>query len=356
MRTKIKTEDLQTGMFIEISGRWFSHPFLSSQFKISSPKEIDKLEKAGITEVYVDFSKSDSKEENPPSEKKIKPMEPSRDHSESFDGKIKEKFYGMKTRQKSPENERVYLQIAQLSEDLKEKISDTKIPVKERSRIVYSSSVNMMKNLLQAPSRENIQEFKNSAEEIVSFIMKNDDVTHYLLNITDFDHYTYTHSVNVGLYSILLAKTMFGNSSGHDMKKLGAGFFLHDLGKVRIDNRILNKNGKLSAEEYEHIKSHVIQGYELLKETDHLTDEAKVIVLQHHERYQGNGYPYGLKGDEIHLYSKICAIADIFDAFTSNRPYRKPLSAFDALKKMKEEMMEHFQEEIFNQFVLLFKN
>jgi len=325
MKKNINTKDLKIGMYIEINEKWFKHPFFSNHFKITSENQIKKIQDNDIAEVFVDFDKSDQTW-----------------HTE--EPIIEEKY------------EEVRLRVSIMPEDFKEKINDPNIKLEERSKIVYTSSIDMMKNILDEPTDENIGEFKKGAEEIVSFIMKNEDVTKYLLNITDFDQYTYTHSVNVGLYSILLAKSLFGDSSEHDMKKLGAGFFLHDLGKVRVDNDILNKNGKLTAEEFNNIKLHVVKGYELLKETNHLTDEAKIIVLQHHERYEGNGYPYGLRGDEIHLYSKICAIADIFDAFTSNRPYRKPMPAFKALQKMKEQMIGHFQEDLFNKFVLLFKD
>jgi len=103
------------------------------------------------------------------------------------------------------------------------------------------------------------------------------------------------------------------------------------------------------------MKQHPDMGYKVLYETNQLTPECKKIVLQHHERYDGKGYPYGLKGDDIHLYGKMCSIADVFDALTSDRPYRQKLEPFHALKLMKEEMIDHFHRDLFEQFVLLFK-
>jgi len=103
------------------------------------------------------------------------------------------------------------------------------------------------------------------------------------------------------------------------------------------------------------MRRHPHLGFKLLQDTRQLTDESKIIVLQHHERIDGTGYPKGLRGNEIHIYARICAIADVCDALTSDRPYRKKMAPFVALKLMREEMMHHFQKDLFEQFVLLFK-
>jgi HD-GYP domain-containing protein (c-di-GMP phosphodiesterase class II) len=124
---------------------------------------------------------------------------------------------------------------------------------------------------------------------------------------------------------------------------------------VEVDASIINKPGKLTEEEMTQIRQHPHMGYKLLYETNQLTHECKKIVLQHHERYDGKGYPDGLERDDIHLYGRICSIADVFDALTSERSYRQKLDPFAALKLMKEEMIHHFHRDLFEQFVLLFK-
>jgi len=103
------------------------------------------------------------------------------------------------------------------------------------------------------------------------------------------------------------------------------------------------------------IHKHPHIGFKLLYDTQQITDESKIIVLQHHERVDGTGYPKKLMGNDIHIYARICAIADVYDALTSERPYKRKMSPFDALKLMSEEMMNHFQKELFEQFVKLFK-
>jgi HD-GYP domain-containing protein (c-di-GMP phosphodiesterase class II) len=102
------------------------------------------------------------------------------------------------------------------------------------------------------------------------------------------------------------------------------------------------------------MKAHPYQGYKILKETEQLTEECRIIAMQHHERDDGTGYPNCLKGTDIHVYGRICCIADVYDALTSERPYKQRLKPFEALKLMKEQMINHFHKELFDKFVLLF--
>jgi HD-GYP domain-containing protein (c-di-GMP phosphodiesterase class II) len=208
---------------------------------------------------------------------------------------------------------------------------------------------------MKNPSTSNLIEAKLGIAEIVDIILADDKTNEYLLNITSHDYNTYIHSVNVGVLGVSLAKKLFKKSDAHNMHELGAGFFLHDLGKVKIDINIINKPAVLSNDELLAMRLHPQHGYEILKQTRQLTQECKKIVLQHHERENGTGYPLGLKGEEIHLYGRICSLADVYDALNSSRPYRQGVRPFDALNIMKEEMLDHFHKELFQQFVLLFK-
>ena len=138
------------------------------------------------------------------------------------------------------------------------------------------------------------------------------------------------------------------------MYELGAGFFLHDLGKTRVDPAIINKRGKLTEDEMKKMRSHPYQSYKILAEANQLSEECRLIALQHHEREDGKGYPRHLRGDEIHLYGRIGCIADVYDALTAARSYKPKLSPFDALRVMKEDMSNHFEKDLFVKFVLLF--
>jgi HD-GYP domain-containing protein (c-di-GMP phosphodiesterase class II) len=237
---------------------------------------------------------------------------------------------------------------------LREAIHDRSLPADQKSKIVYESSLVMVKRLFDDPKAENIHEAKKGISEVVDMIISDDATAKELLKITAYDFYTYTHSVNVGVFGVMLAKALFKGSDAHNMHELGAGFFLHDIGKVRIDPMILNKPGKFTDEEMAKMKSHPYQGYKILKETNQLTEECMVIVMQHHEREDGTGYPRNLKGDAIHTYGRICSIADVYDALTAERSYKKRMGTFPALKFMKEKMLNHFHQEIFETFIMLF--
>jgi HD-GYP domain-containing protein (c-di-GMP phosphodiesterase class II) len=188
----------------------------------------------------------------------------------------------------------------------------------------------------------------------MGFILNRDDAFNHLIRMTRYDYSTAVHSVNVGIFSMGLARAMFGDSGLHDMKELAAAFFLHDIGISTVPRDILHKSGPLTHDEWYKIKQHPFQGYKLLKRFNVLTEEARTVVMEHHERHNGKGYPKGISGDSIHVYSKICIIADVFDALTSPRPYRQFQSSFQALKTMQAEMNLDFDPEIFKRFVMLF--
>jgi HD-GYP domain-containing protein (c-di-GMP phosphodiesterase class II) len=157
----------------------------------------------------------------------------------------------------------------------------------------------------------------------------------------------------VGIFSIALARIFFGANSSHDMQRLGVGFFLHDLGKCKLPLEILNKPGALTPEERQVVNRHPEDGSTLLRESGYATEEAEIIILQHHERDNGTGYPNGLKGSEIHPYARICRLADVYDALTSERPYHKKRTTFEALKMIKEEMVD-LDQDLINCFIKLF--
>lgn len=321
MIKKLKTQDIQKGMYVILPDKWFSHPFLKNEFLIESRTQINKMIKAGITEVSVKIMK---------------------------DGQ--DKILAHKKEEKSVKKK----QDPTLPYELQEVIADKKMTPAKKAQLVHQHSIVMMNRLMDNPSVENIIQAKKGIADIVDLILANDATNKCLLNITSHDYSTYVHSVNVGVLGISIAKRMFENSTGHDMHELGAAFFLHDLGKVKVDLAIITKPSILTDPEMAQMKKHPEFGYEILERTRQLTEECRIIVLHHHERNDGSGYPLGLKGDDIHLYGRICSLADVYDALNSDRPYRNGLGPFAALKLMKEEMLSHFQKDLFEKFVLLF--
>ncbi|MDQ5985471.1 MAG: Cyclic di-GMP phosphodiesterase [Syntrophus sp. SKADARSKE-3] len=323
----IPLEDLKIGMFIVLELAWYEHPFLKSQFLVSTQDELKKIRGLGLKSVKIDIDRSRSRplDSEPPPEE-----EPS----------VEEKPMA-----------------SLVPEELLTVIHDKHITPEQKANLVQEHSITMMRNLLNSPTAGNIKAVKQGMSEIVDLILRDDQTTFYLINITDHDYYTYTHSVNVGFLAIALAKQLFRNSDNHDLHALGAGFFLHDLGKVKITLDIINKPGKLSDEEMKEMKRHPSLGFFLLQEVKQMTKELKMVVLQHHEKMNGTGYPMGIRGEDIHIYGRICAIADIFDALTSKRPYKNQMPSFVALKLMRDEMVpHHIHKELFEKFIPLFKS
>ncbi|MCR4830547.1 MAG: response regulator [Pseudobutyrivibrio sp.] len=180
--------------------------------------------------------------------------------------------------------------------------------------------------------RQDIDGCKQIAKEMVAEIIDKGPISIDMTDLRECDDYTYAHSVNVALYCAII-----GLSMGMDEKSLEELAFaglLHDLGKMSIPSEILNKEGRLTQEEYQIMKSHAKISYDAIKERWDVTPNVKVAVLYHHENVDGSGYPTGITGDEMTLYTKIIHVADVFDALLSKRPYKEPYSAYEVSEYM----------------------
>lgn len=198
-------------------------------------------------------------------------------------------------------------------------------------------TINTVKNVfIQANSDNNdkcsgkVNQTKLLVGDIVEQIIDNKDTIVNLIDLKMFDDYTFYHCVNVAVLSIVLGASIGMNKE--ELFNLGLGAILHDIGKIFIDSSILNKEGKLTEEEYNIIQKHAEYGYDYLKETFEIPSAAYVAVLQHHEKFDGTGYPTQKGKNDISLYGRIIGIADVYDALTSNRPYRKALLPSEAME------------------------
>jgi HD-GYP domain-containing protein (c-di-GMP phosphodiesterase class II) len=161
------------------------------------------------------------------------------------------------------------------------------------------------------------------------------------------DSDTDVHNFRVTLYSVRLAEALhLGNS---EIQSLIKGAFLHDVGKIGIRDNILLKAGRLNEEEFGLMKDHVRHGMDIIRGSAWLSDAASVVE-QHHERFDGSGYPLGTKGEAISLLARIFAVADVFDALTSRRPYKEPLSFEDAMSMLQQGRGGHFDPRVFDVF------
>ena len=167
--------------------------------------------------------------------------------------------------------------------------------------------------------------------------------------VKSLDEYTYAHSLNVAMISVLIGKWM--GLSEHQVEELFSAGLLHDVGKYRVDQRIINKNGSLTKWEYNLVKKHVIEGYNIIKDNESLSDDIKEGVLCHHERIDGSGYPRELVGEEIHLYGRILAIADTYDAMISEKSYRKRQTPFEVMEAMLSESIDKLDTNILLTFL-----
>jgi len=193
----------------------------------------------------------------------------------------------------------------------------------------------------------------NEVSQISNFIIRYLDepsaVIECLNSIEKVDEYTYTHCVNVAIYSMLIARWM--NLPSQSIKEVIQSGFLHDIGKTKIANDILNKPGKLTKEEFYEIKKHTIFGYELINQYNNFNENIKKAILMHHERIDGSGYPLGISEKDITLNAKIVSVADVFDAMTSNRVYKKGTTPFKAFRMFWSEGMKLYDASII--FILL---
>ncbi len=236
-----------------------------------------------------------------------------------------------------------------LENNFQEIITDVRIPPDERTKIVHSAATNLVKDLFNDPKTGNIKRTKTFAYNMVDYILQEGRAARSLLKIAMHEYYTYTHSVHVAAVGTLFARELgFGDE---DLKHFCSGILLHDIGKTRISADILNKKGKLTKEEYEEVKKHPEMGVEILKEIGSEFTDEYVITLQHHENYDGTGYPRGLKEDEILRCGRIVRIIDVYDALTTNRPYAKAIRPFAALVEMKDKMLNCFDKELFMEFI-----
>jgi len=195
-----------------------------------------------------------------------------------------------------------------------------------------------------------VREFTSLFKLLFETLMKNDSFILNLSSIYSSDAYLYTHSMNVGLYACIL-----GIAHGYTDAKLisfGVGAMLHDIGKLAIDPAILNKPGRLTEEERRIVEQHCELGYQTLVRQPELSTVSAHCALQHHEKYDGTGYPRKLRGEDIHEFGRILAVPDVYDALTSNRVYRQALLPHDGVEYLYAQSGTHFDP----QFVDLFMN
>lgn len=235
-----------------------------------------------------------------------------------------------------------------LYEELKEK------KFKDRSQIIYNNAVNALTSILDNPEKpNNLEKTSKIVNYLTDFVLSDNFTIKSLFEIMSHDYYTHTHSINVSIYTLSFA--VYLGLPIEDIKKIGISALLHDLGKSKIDFNIINKQGKLDDAEFIQMKKHPEIGEFLARNIGISDKDILSGIKDHHEKMDGTGYPCKLKGSEISLFAKIIGICDIFDALSTRRSYKEPMTSFEALLLMKKTETSQTDQELLIKFILMFQ-
>lgn len=236
---------------------------------------------------------------------------------------------------------------------IEDEISEGIEPKEFVSNELKVKSVNVVQNVFNAAiSRKNIgvdqvqmSKIKDVIDEMMSLVYGNRDTLYVMTELMGTDMYTYNHSAEVAMLSMLVAKSLGLNEQF--IQKIGVGALLHDIGKMQIPNEVLNKITPLTDEELKLIKEHPTYGYELLKESDTISPISRQIILLHHEKLDGKGYPMRFTADEIPVHVRVVTMCDIFNALVSNRAFRDKKNVDEALEIIRAEAIYQLDREIY---------
>ena len=318
---KIPKQVLRKGMFIEeFCGSWMEHPFWRSRFVLASDEDLARILQSSITELWIDPAKgvglSDAEERSLPV-----PDEPSVER----------------------------LVVSPLA--TKPQRVSTADEVDRAARICNQArqAVEQMFSEARMGKAVNAEHCKAMVEEISNSVSRNPGALISLARLKTADEYTYMHSVAVCALMIALAREI--DLPEPEVQEAGLAGLLHDMGKALIPISVLNKPGKLTDAEFDLVKQHPAKGHALLLEGGKASEGVMDACLHHHEKTNGTGYPHRLVDADISLIAKMTAVCDVYDAITSNRPYKRGWDPAESIKKMAEWSKGHFDERVFQAFV-----
>ncbi|MCW8899232.1 MAG: HD-GYP domain-containing protein [Gammaproteobacteria bacterium] len=330
MKIKVHSEDLKLGMYVsELDKPWVESPFLFQGFLLNDTEELQTI-LSTCKYVYIDTEKtpfdiSASLQTLASTQKPVKKKKPKSKKVDFTDTVILTKTKFDKS---------------SFTEDL---ISARKARDKTRSYI------DNMLNEARMGKVVDTQKAKKLVAELASNIATSIDASMWLTQLKNRDEYTAIHSLNVCVLSLTFGRAL--NLPKDKLNELGLGALLHDIGKMRVPLKVLNKPGKLTNDEFEIMKSHPGMGYELIRNDKNLSDEVLTIVRNHHERLNGQGYPDKLNAKSISYFTKIVSITDVYDAITSDRVYHDGMTPHEAMQRLYEWMPDNFDEELMQKFI-----
>ncbi len=323
MLKKIDVKQLSVGMYLkEFCGSWIDHPFWRNSFVITDPKDIERIRASKIQAVWIDCAKGldVAPDATPLSEAETESQ---------VDAELKLAIQS--TRDTAP---------ASMHEEM---ARAAKICAQAKQAVTSMFEEARMGKAVDSGNARKL------VEEISDSVTRNPGALISLARLKTADDYTYMHSVAVCALMISLGRQI--GVDENTIPRLGIAGLLHDLGKAMMPQDVLNKPGKLTDEEFGIMKRHPSEGAKLLQSSESIDDIALDVALHHHEKTDGSGYPEGLKDNEISLYAKMGAVCDVYDAITSNRPYKAGWDPAESLRRMAEWANGHFDPTVFQAFV-----
>ena len=243
---------------------------------------------------------------------------------------------------------------------IKKNFSAANIAAEMKAEINIHESLNTLKGVFGSDDAKPLTEFSKEAtkqvadvtNELITSLYADDNILLKMHQLQSYDDYTYKHCLRVAMMSVTIGKSL--QLPKNRMRDLCEAALLHDIGKRTIDVDIIRKPGRLTDEEFAAIKKHPQNGYLLLRKNGSYSEDILNAVLMHHEKYDGSGYPLRLKGEQITYLARIIRVADVYDALTSNRPYRQPWSVAEAEEFMMGGSNTHFDYDIIKAFLAAF--
>lgn len=323
MLKRIRVEQLILGMHIkEFCGSWMEHPFWRTGFVLKDPKDLERILGSSIKEVWIDSSKGLD----------VAAGEQAVSVAQSDEQVERElRAVAQAQRQTAPVPVEVEYQQAAL------------ICRQSKQAVVSMFREARMGKTVDASGAQRL------VEEISDSVSRNASALISLARLKNADDYTYMHSVAVCAMMIALARQLGLDEA--QTRSAGLAGLLHDLGKAAMPMEVLNKPGKLTDAEFAIMKSHPAEGHKMLLAVGNVDPIALDVCLHHHEKTDGSGYPKGLKDEQISLFAKMGAVCDVYDAITSNRPYKHGWDPAESLRKMAEWANGHFDQKVFQAFV-----
>ncbi|MFW5490116.1 MAG: HD-GYP domain-containing protein [Desulfovibrio sp.] len=308
---RVHIDQLKPGVFIRMESLWFNHPFLFNRFKIKNVQQIQMLRDAGIEEVICVPSKSDAlPSSQKPAQMKKKPKE--------------------EKAEKDPATEEMWKIKQQRIEKLKAKRKEIARCEEKYQKSI--ANVPTMLNGIISGSTQAVEQAHELVDEMVATFMDETDAVVHLMESKATEEGMYFHALNVSVLALMIGKEM--KFSTEQLKDLGMGALFHDVGKCRIEKKILRKPPPFTKLELQIIHLHPKYGVEIALKAKTFSNEALKVIFQHHERMNGKGYPKALNGSKISLSARIAAIADMYDNLVNNPSQAKALTPYQALSYM----------------------